>query len=209
MTDEEGLALFYAKVLDRCREPLNASMRPDCIHTIKNDILPEFAGNKLVALAFIPLYPFSQERFTHTVKADLDVAKTIARCCTFYGYVPYPTRTNVAFIDYVFREAPAFAYQLPRCSNLVRAFTSDLMELVMDRVRTGLYSEKMFKYLPVLKRRVYAHYKLVEYDQFVRLLVCKKLASVDTLNREVAEFLGLAVSRRWRGVLKLVAGQIY
>ena len=209
MTDEEGLHIFHTKVFARCNESLHKDMPSDHIRWINDVVLPEFSGNKLVALEFIPIFPFSQERFKDEVKANLEVAKTVAKCCKFYGYIPYHTRASVAFIDFVFREAPTFAFQVPRCANLVRAVTPELMDLVMDRVRTGAYPEKIFKYLPLLKRRVYAHHKLVEHDYFMLLLFQKKLSSVESLNREVAEFLGLTISRRWRSVLKLVADQVY
>jgi hypothetical protein len=177
-------------------------------HFIRQTILPFYKDNVSVAKTFIPVFPISQSTFTAAVRGDLDVAKLIAKHCPFTGEVPDATLLSPQFIEYVFREAPKFACNLPRCPQLVAAFTPELLDFVMEQVRRYVYSEKIIKRLPVIKRRVYAHRKLVEWRNVKTLLFLGKLSTVASLNLEIVQFLGLA-EPSWRRVLSLIARQIY
>jgi hypothetical protein len=178
---------------------------------IKLQVLPAFRNNRLVAAAFIPLFPCAETSFDDSVKNDVKVACVVVKHCKFFGgEIPYSVRVMPEFVDFVFREAPEYAHRIPRGRSLVLTFTPGLMEHVMQKIKRGTYSETILKRLPVLKRRVYAHQKLVEHEQFLVLTMQENVRRIPVeLRRHVADFLGLATSRRWRSILSLIERQIY
>ena len=129
------------------------------------------------------------------------------------GYLSDALNKNPVFIEFVFREAPHYAEHMVPNIVMVNTFTPTLMEHVMTQVRTMVYSEKMITYLPLVKRRLYAHHKIREREAFHLLLfedrrnIVSRLPIV--LKREVAVFLGLVTSERWLNVLTLVNTLVY
>jgi hypothetical protein len=129
------------------------------------------------------------------------------------GSLPDEINHNPAFVEFVFREAPHFAPYVHPSQACNDVFTPTFMEHVMTQIRTMVYSEKIIKYVPLVKRRLYAHHKLNERESFHQLLfedrrnIVSRLPS--ELKREVAGFLGLVTSERWLNVLTLVNKQVY
>jgi hypothetical protein len=176
-------------------------------------VLPRYSTNRLVAKHLIPLFPTSYGEFDASVLADYSVACVVAKHCAFCVCVPSfkYALTSIPFIDYVFREAPAYSHHIPDTEKKTAAFTPALIEYVMQKIKLGIYSQKLMKQIPGMKRRRYARNKLREYEHFVLLIhYDRRMQGLTTdLQRLVGNYLNLATSRAWRQILHLVTTHIY
>lgn len=128
------------------------------------------------------------------------------------GHIPYQVNKNPEFIEFVYREAPHYAKFIEPSQALMKTFTPKLMEHVMNKIHTMVYSQQMMMYLPLVQRRMYAHHRVRERQGFHMLMfegpnVVSRLPT--ELKRAVADYLGLVKSRRWLQVLELVNRQLY
>jgi len=186
-------------------KPHNAEMLRACKLINEN---PSLQKNVEIAACILRIDAWKRWLFEDEVCYDLTVVKILME----HEMVPPQVLKDPAIIDYVFRENPGYVRHLPR-GRLIRAFTPTLLEHVMEKIRTMVYSQKLLKDIPVIVRRTYAHHKIRERSSFLELVFENRTNLVSRLpvelKKEVAGFLGLVVSQRWLDVLHLVQRQIY
>lgn len=174
---------------------------------------PVFQKDTDIAICILRIDPLQYFVFHESIHLNMQVAKLLVRRPTFNLPLNPIVTTRREFIDYVFREQPHYASQLPRGTAMLEAFTPELTEYVMQKVCRKVYSHRILKEVPVWVRRVYAHDKLRERDSFHRLLFESRTNIVTRLPRElkmhVADMLGLVKSNHWFSLLTLVKRQIY
>ena len=167
-----------------------------------------------VALCILQIDPSKIDVFDKCILHNLEVAKLIVRHLNVHvDRLPDPILRNAEFIDFVFKEAPYYAHYLPFGAALTKAFTPALLEHVMAKVRTKIYSHKVLKRIPRKVRRPYASTKIKERTSFHILLFEDRKNVVARLPVELkqhtAVFLGLVTSAQWLTVLTLIHRRIY
>ena len=167
-----------------------------------------------VALCILQIDPSKIDVFDKCILHNLEVAKLIVRHLNVHvDRLPDPVLRNAEFIDFVFREAPYYSNYLPFGAALTKAFTPALLEHVMAKVRTKIYSHKVLKRIPRKVRRPYATDKIKERTAFHVLLFEDRKNVVARLPVELkqhtAAFLGLVTSAQWLTVLGLIHRRIY